>query len=93
MRSRRAPVELVWMYMSGVPPATTRFSPLEEKAIARTVSVWEMVACRVSCESHIFTVWPAAVAVVPKGELELAWEGEIATALTSSWWGALAGGA
>ena len=69
-RRRSCPVELAWTYMEGVPPATTSFSPLEEKMIDWTFSVWEMVACRVSSGSHILTVWPAAV--VPKIELGLA---------------------
>jgi hypothetical protein len=93
MRSIRSPLELAWMCMCGTFPATTRCSPLAEKVMARTSVVCRRVASRVSCAFQIFTVCPAAVAVVPVVELELAWEGEIATAFTSSLWALLFGGA
>ena len=93
MRSNRSPVELAWICMCGTFPAIARCSPLAEKVMVRTSVVCWMVACRVSCASQIFTVCPAAVAAVPKMEFELAWEGEIATAFTSSLWALLFGGA
>ncbi len=79
--------------MWGLFPTTTRCSPLVEKVMARTAAMWGMVACRVSCESHILIVRPAAVVATPKMEFGLSWDGEIATAFTSSLWGVSFGGA